>query len=316
MRLLASIAFALASSLPFAAAQTPSLTGVKAPAKPAQPAWVTRSNSFAQPILAIGIKYSPELASSQGIAQYDTEIGKPTLATELASRKEEEEATAKLRDALKTEKDEKVRQDLEIMIAQEELGFRQQDFSTKRRVPFINATGYVYGGLQTLLDDQVPPARREAAVIRLKKYAGQTPGYQPVTDLLIMRLKEQMAKPGVIYPAKSEMETQLARNASIVEGIGALFTKYKLTGWEPGYAALNMQLTDYAASSTFRLRGSRQWRTRPSPIYRRRCSRSPPRLRRSTAGLPVTTATSSANSRSSRSPAKPFCPSMKGGSTT
>ncbi len=247
MRHFAFSAVIFAASLPALAQGPVPSARHPPPAKPSEQAWVTRSNSFAQQILAIGIKYSPELASSQGIAKYDTEIGSPTLERELAARKEEEAATATLREALKGEQDKRVRQDLQIMIGQEELGFRTQDFARNRVVPFINATAYVFGGMQALLDDQVPQARREAAVLRLTKYTGLTAGYQPVTDLLIARMKEQMAKPGVIYPAKSEMETQLARNASIVDGIGALFTKYKLTGWEPSYTALKKQLAEYDA---------------------------------------------------------------------
>jgi uncharacterized protein (DUF885 family) len=243
MRRFAVSAVLLASCLT-ALAQAPA---ARSAAQPAEPAWVTRSNTYAQQILAIGIKYSPELASSQGLARYDSEIGSPTLATQLASRRETEAVNARLKAALKTESDARVRQDLEIMISQDELGFRQEDFSNKRLVPFINATSYVFSGLQPLLDDQVPQSRREAAVTRLKKYAGQAPGYKPMTDLLLARVKEQMAKPDMIYPAQSEMETQLARNAQIVDGIAALFTQYKITGWEPAFGALKKQLAGYDA---------------------------------------------------------------------
>jgi uncharacterized protein (DUF885 family) len=58
-------------------------------------------------------------------------------------------------------------------------------------------------------------------------------------------VQEQITKPGVIYPSKVEVETELGRNSNYVEGIGALFTKYGLKGWEPGYAKLKGQLADY-----------------------------------------------------------------------
>ena len=56
-----------------------------------------------------------------------------------------------------------------------------------------------------------------------------------------------MAKPGVIYPAKMEIETEMARNSNYVEGIAALLQKYKLTGWEEPFAKLKTQLADYDA---------------------------------------------------------------------
>lgn len=230
---LAAIALLLPFTLSAAAQQTP--------------AWIAKSDAYTQQLLDIGKKYSPESQSAQGLAEYDTEISKPTLAVELASRKEEEAVVARLVAARATEKDENVRQDLSILIDNERLGFRQQDFALAHRVPFINATMAIYGGLQTLLDDQVPPARREAAVVRLKKYTGQTAGYQPFTDLLMTRMKEQMAKPGVIYPSKASVETGLQRNAAVVDGIQSLFKKYKLTGWEESFNLLKKQLTDYDA---------------------------------------------------------------------
>ena len=41
-----------------------------------------------------------------------------------------------------------------------------------------------------------------------------------------------------IYPSKGEIETELGRNSNYVEGIGALFGKYGLEGWQAPYAQL------------------------------------------------------------------------------
>ena len=84
-------------------------------------------------------------------------------------------------------------------------------------------------------------------VIRLRKYAGVEPGYKPFTDLLKQRELEQMAKPNMVYPSKGEMETELSRNQFYLEGLAALFTKYKLTGWEEPFAQLKTQLIAYDA---------------------------------------------------------------------
>jgi uncharacterized protein (DUF885 family) len=210
-------------------------------------AWIARSNAFTQQVLDVQIKHGPEQASSQGLAQYDTLVSDPSRADDIAQRKEELAVVAKLEAALKTEKDLNVAEDLQIVIDAEQLGFRQQDYSLQHDVPYINASSLIFFGLQPLLDDQVPQSRREAAVERLKKYAGQTPGYTPITIGLLERMKEQISKPGVTYPSRANVETQLSRNAAIVDGIGELFKKYKLTGWEPAYAALKTQLADYDA---------------------------------------------------------------------
>jgi len=215
------------------------------PAAP-QP-WIARSDAFTKQLLDVSMKYSPEDASSEGLAEYDTKASIPTLSNELAQRKDEEAVVAKLQAALATEKDENVAEDLQILLDAEHLSFRQQDYSLAHKVPFNNATSYVYYGLQTLLDDQMPQSRREAAIARLKDYAGLTPGYQPLTAILLARTQEQMAKPGAIYPSHTDVDTGLTRNQAIVDGIAALFTKYKLTGWEEPFATLKKQLADYDA---------------------------------------------------------------------
>ena len=58
-------------------------------ARPApQAQWVADSNRFTQMLLDVQIKHSPEYASSQGLAAYDADIARPTLADELAERAE------------------------------------------------------------------------------------------------------------------------------------------------------------------------------------------------------------------------------------
>jgi hypothetical protein len=54
-----------------------------------------------------------------------------------------------------------------------------------------------------------------------------------------------MAKPGMIYPSKTLIETSLNRNQLYIDGIAALCKQYKLTGWEEPYAKLKAQLADY-----------------------------------------------------------------------
>ncbi len=133
------------------------------------------------------------------------------------------------------------------MIRRVNLNFKRQDFQRANEVPFYNASQMVFGGLQVLLDEQTPSERRPAAVVRIREYAGLDPAYTALTEILKQRVTEQMAKPGVIYPARVEIETEMARNSNYIAGIAALMQKYKLTGWEEPFAKLKTQLTDYDA---------------------------------------------------------------------
>ena len=217
------------------------------PVHAADQSWIAVSNSYTDQVLTVEMKHHPELGTRQGLSEYDTLIAQPTLVDEDRERKETEAVVARLKIALTQEKQEEVAQDLAIIIRSVELGFREQDYERAHDVPFLNASSRVYSGVRSLLDDQTPAERRPAAVARIRKYAGLESGYQPITEILKQRMLEQAAKPGVVYPAKVEIETELGRNSNYIEGIATLCKKYQMTGWEGAYAKLKSQLTDYDA---------------------------------------------------------------------
>ncbi len=209
--------------------------------------WIEKSNSYTKLLLDIDKKYSPEFGSAQGLPFYDTLVSVPTLANDMAERKERTQVVTLLKQAKQKETNTRLKQDLDILINKSQLGFREDDFNITRRVSFLNATGEVFGGIQILLDEQTPADRRSAAVIRLRKYAGMANGYEPITAILKERTLGQMRKQGMIYPSRQQMEVALSHNASLISGIEQLFKKYKLTGWEQPYATIKKQLEDYDA---------------------------------------------------------------------
>ena len=217
------------------------------PGREAQPEWIAVSNSYANLLIQVVFQHHPELGSQQGLAQYDTRISQPTLANEDQERKETEAVLAKLKAASADKQQEKVAEDLQIMIRRVELNFKRQDFQRANEVPFYNASQIVFGGVRLLLDDQTPADRRPAAVVRVRAYAGLEPGYIAITEILKQRTSEQMAKPGVIYPARVEIETEMARNSNYVEGLAALLQKHNLSGWQEPLAKLKQELVDYDA---------------------------------------------------------------------
>ena len=153
---------------------------------------------------------------------------------------------AKIVAARTTENNNHVQEDLEILRKAFNLQFREEDFELQREVPFNNASEAVFEGLRVLLDDQTAADRRPAAAWSgWRKYSGTEAGYKPFTELLKQRELEQIAKPGVIFPSKDEVQTELGRNSNYVDGIATLFQKYKLSGWSDSYAKLKTELADY-----------------------------------------------------------------------
>jgi hypothetical protein len=214
---------------------------------PAAPSWVAVSNAYTNKLLAVEMKHRPESGSDQGLSQYDLLASQPTLADEDQERRETAAVLEELKSAVAQQKEKPVEQDLQIVIRKVELGFRQEDYERAHKVPFLNASGLVFSGLHALLDEQTPTERRPAAVVRIREYAGLEPGYQPLTDILRQRVSEQTSKPGVIYPAKTEIETELGRNSNYLDGIAALMQKYSLKNWQEPFSKLRAQLADYDA---------------------------------------------------------------------
>jgi hypothetical protein len=257
LALVLGAATAAMASTSYATAQTggsegapdrgPAVHAAGSHAQPAEKAWIEQSNRLTNLLLRVELAHSPEQGSLQGLAQYDDRISRPTLADEMAERHELEAAVAKVEAAQSRITDENVLEDIAILRKAFNLRFREEDYQLAHEVPFDNASERVFRGLRGLLDDQVAPARRQAALVRLREYAGIEPGYRPFFEILEERAREQMAKPGVAYPAKSEIETELGRDSSYLSGIPSLFTKYRLRGWEESYQILRSELVAYDA---------------------------------------------------------------------
>jgi hypothetical protein len=237
--LVASVAGALAMS------PTSSSASSTATAADSDKSWIAKSNDYANLLIEIEKKHSPESASADGLKQYDELISVQTHEDDVAENNEQRQALEKLKAGLAKEQDKYVKQDLEIMIHNTELALRRHDYSEAHLVPYDNPSAGVFFGLRTLLDDQVTADRRPAALVRLRKYAGLEPGYTPLTDELKKLTGLQTAKANMVYPSKSSVESGLSRNSLYVDGIASLFKQYNLQGWEEPYAKLKAQLTAY-----------------------------------------------------------------------
>jgi len=237
----------LLSAISFTAIVQQAVGQETAGADHAEKAWIKQSNVYTNMLLSVQLEHSPEQGSVQGVATYDERISDPSRADQAAERRELEAALTKIKAARAGVKDKNVQEDIDILQKSFNLQFRIEDFGLAHEVPFSNASAQIFQGLRGLLDDQVPAERRPAALVRLRKYAGVEAGYKPFTERLREREAEQIAKPGVIFPSKEEVETDLGRNSNYVEGIASLFKKYNLTGWEPAYDKLKAQLADYDA---------------------------------------------------------------------
>ena len=211
-----------------------------------QKEWIKRSNEYAQILLKIQAKYAPEFAGQAGVQGLDAKISQFPPNRRDQQKADGQAALAQLQKALAEEKDPLVKQDLEIMIKAAKQGLRGQELTEKYNMPYFDVAQLVFAGLHALLDDQVPPDRQRVALVRLRKYAGLEPDYQPITDQAKARTLE-WSKPGQQGPPKVQVETNLARADFFINGIAQLFEKYKIDGYQEPYAKLKEQLVSYNA---------------------------------------------------------------------
>ena len=131
--------------------------------------WIQKSNANAQVLLDYLASFSPESAGQYGMTGLDEEIF--DLKPRLYERQMEaaHKILAELKSRLVKEQDARVRQDLEILVERVELQMESGELDHRLSLPYFNVHRAIYGGLKGLLDDQVAPARRPAALVRLRR---------------------------------------------------------------------------------------------------------------------------------------------------
>jgi uncharacterized protein (DUF885 family) len=211
------------------------------------PAWVETSNRNAQLLIAINAKYSPESAAEDGVPGLDDQTTMISADRLRERRADLVKARAELESRFKTEKDPMVRQDLQILMDSADRDIRVLDIREKTYLPYTNVANLVFFGAKSLLDDQVSPERRPAAVVRLKRYAGMESGFVPIATQAEERFREKLRVPGLMGPSRMEVEKNLGNTETYINGMGLLLEKYKMQGYQEAYAKLKEQLTEYDA---------------------------------------------------------------------
>ena len=190
-------------------------------------------------------RYSPEEASAQGVAGFDDQISTASPDQPERFRKDLAVARLELEKRAAVEKDPLARQDLDILMAEVDRDMRTSEANERHLLPYEDVAGDIFFGVKGLLDDQVPAARRPAAVVRLRKYTGLQPGIQPLVNQVEDRYREKLNTPGLLGPSKAEVDKNLENTNTYVNGIGLLLEKYKLQGYQDAFAKLKGQLVSY-----------------------------------------------------------------------
>jgi hypothetical protein len=257
-----AVALALLAPLPGLAADAPAPAAAKA-----APAWVARSNAYAQILLKAQGPFQPEQLSFLGVPGYDDQVFDYGPGYAKRFREASAQAKAALQAKAAAEKDPNVQQDLAILVKAADDAIQASEVNERLTRPWLDAGQTVFGGMQGLLNDQTQPERRALALKRLQRYVGQVEGSTPLATLARQRYDER-TDPGLLQPTQIEVQQSLDNLPTYLKGIRELFAKYKVEGAEPALAALEQQLNAYAAwSKASLLPTARTTNKQPEELY-------------------------------------------------
>ncbi|MFK8050162.1 MAG: DUF885 domain-containing protein [Halioglobus sp.] len=207
--------------------------------------WIEDSDVYAREVLEAQGTFAPEYVSQHGMTQFDSEV--VDLNPEVFERylAVSSKLQSKLRKSLEGEKNNKVRQDLEILLQSLADGDESQILARKHLIPFFNIHKRLFRSFNALLDPRNENARYPNALVRLKKYVGAEQGFSPITELAVARTQERFEVEGLVGPYRGELETELENAEQYVVGIRSVFERSELEGWQDNFALLESQLAEY-----------------------------------------------------------------------
>jgi uncharacterized protein (DUF885 family) len=211
----------------------------------AAPTWVSRSDENARLLLEVQARFAPEQAARLGVTGLDDRISDFSPGHRERHRQAVREALAQLEVRRAAEKDPLVAQDLAILVQAAQRDIRGDELAERLQVPYYNLPRLVFSSVRALLDDQVEPARRPAALARVRKYAGLEPGTTPLAQLAEAETREGLRRSGLLAPSKLEVENDLQTAGHLVDGVEKLFAQYQIAEYQEPVAALRGQLARY-----------------------------------------------------------------------
>ena len=209
------------------------------------PDWVKESDATAQPMLQVMARFAPEAAQRNGVEGVDDKVVDLGPGHSERYRAALEAAAKDLEAKLPTTRDPKVREDIQILIDYAHRRIDAGKLEDALLLPFYQPARIAFGGVFALLDPRVPKARQAAALVRLRRYAGLEPGSTAIADLAKARTVEKLGEKKLLGPFRPEVEQALADSKRLVSGIGELFKKAGITGYEPALTKLGEQMDAY-----------------------------------------------------------------------
>ena len=207
--------------------------------------WIEDSDKNAMLVLRSQASFQPESVASYGLTEFDGDIF--DLNADYSARQDDSdrELLVELKNRLASEENQKVRQDLEILIQSLNDEIETRRIDNKYMLPYFDMHRAMFGSFNSLLDPRNEKERYAKALERLRKYNGSEDGYTPVTELAKTRSGEGFENSDLLGPYIVELQKDLSDAPRYVAGLKDLFARAEVSDWEGEFAILELQLADY-----------------------------------------------------------------------
>jgi hypothetical protein len=205
--------------------------------------WIKRSNDNTQLLLDVTARFEPEQASRLGIAGVDERITDLTPGHVTRQIEATRAALVELEARRTQEHDALVAEDLTILVEAATREIKGLELKQKLVAPYHFLPRTIFSALRGLLDAQVAPERRQAALVRVRKYAGLDGGAASVA-LAEAETRAGLAN-GLLPPSRLEVLNDLETAGHLVDGIDKLFADFAVAGASAPLAELRRQLDGY-----------------------------------------------------------------------
>jgi hypothetical protein len=209
------------------------------------PDWITESNKHSMALLEVIANHQPEDGARLGVDGFDENIVDMSAGFDQRFVNDLEKVTEYLQDQYNKTQNVPVKQDINILLESAANSIEEIRLEDAYLLPYHNVSGLVYNGIKNLLQDRIPAERRQAALIRLKKYAGVEPGYRPVAELAREHMKMEWKNSSRMAPFQEQVARDLNVSRQFIDEIGDLFEKYEISGYETVYEKLKDQIEAY-----------------------------------------------------------------------
>jgi len=214
---------------------------------PPVPDWIRQSNEYSQILLDVTARYQPEQAASLGLEQYDERVFDLGPRYDERMEADLDTAIARLEAARGNVTDERTRQDVDILIKSAQQSRTTSALNRRLMLPYFDIGRALFSSFQDQLDERVAKQRQAAALVRLRRYAGNERGYEPITRLARARTEERMNDSSLTWPWVVEVQQHLDNGKRYRDGTRELLQKSGLKGWQKDFNTLSRQWEEHEA---------------------------------------------------------------------